>query len=486
MPQGTYARVAPVSVTTTSGSIDVRELIDRSPVQPIQYWTFAVCILIAIMDGYDTSVVGVAGPALIGEGLVDAKSFGYVVSAGLAGFVPGMIVFGPAADRWGRKPLLAIAVLIFAAGSLFTGLSRDFSTLIVARLITGSGIGGAAPCFVSLAAEYSPQRLRTSIVTTLWAGVPVGGILGGMLAARFVTSADWPMLFYVGTVAPLLAVGLLVFTVPESIGYLAARGGKDERIRTILRRISGDAGWLGTTTFSAAQVEAVKPSLGSIFRGGGARMTWALWLAFFCSFGQLVMLSQYAAVLLRMTGMPSAQIGTVFSFFFVGSVLGTLSAGPIMKRLVHTTATIAVLVAAAAGSVLFGFLAGEFVSALIGITIAGFTASAAIGALVALATELYPLSIRATGVGWSLAMGRVGSTVTPLFSTVLLGWGVTQAGYYMVAGLIALVGAASVFTIHLLRSGQRSLPRGALPCRPVRLRAAQPARPGSHDYPPPE
>ncbi len=431
--------------------VDVRELIDRSPLRLVQYWTFATCIFIAVMDGYDTAVVGVAGPALIAQGLVDARSFGYIASAGLAGFVPGMLVFGPAADRWGRKPVLAIAVLIFAAGSLLTGLSGDLPMLLASRFVTGIGVGGAAPCFVALAAEYAPQRVRTTVVTMIWAGVPAGGVLGGVVAARFLDSAGWPALFYFGAVAPILAVALLVFTVPESIGYLAARGGQDERVRSVVRRINGGAAGLETATFVMAPAELVRPSVRSVFEDGRSRMTLALWLAFFCSFGQLVMISQYAAVLLRTTGMPSAQIGTVFSFFFVGSVLGTIAAGPVMKRVTPPKATACLLAVAAAGSVLFGFMAEQFMSALVGITVAGFTASAAIGALVALATELYPLSVRATGVGWSLAMGRFGSSVTPLFSGVLVGWGLTQVAYYFVAGCIALVGATAVLYIHLLR-----------------------------------
>ena len=469
----------------TNETIDVRGLIDSSPVRPVQYWTFAVCVLIAIMDGYDTAIVGVAGPALVAGGLVDAKSFSYVVSAGLAGFVPGMALFGPAADRWGRKAALAVAVVIFASGSLLTGLSDDFAMLIASRFLTGIGIGGAAPCFVSLAAEYAPQRLRTTVVTTLWAGVPGGGVLGGLVAARFLESAGWPALFYFGTAIPVLAVILLVFTVPESVGYLAARGGRDGRIRAILRRIAPAAPGIDTAAFSLVQAGPARSSVLSVLQGGAARVTLALWLAFFCGFGQLVMMSQYAAVLLRTTGMASAQIGTVFSFFFVGSVAGTIAAGPVMKRTAHTTATVALLVGAAAGSVLFGFLAGGFVSALVGITIAGFTASAAIGALIALATELYPLAVRATGVGWSLATGRLGSAVTPLLSGVLIGWGMTQVQYYAVSGCIALVGAAAVFSIHRLRAQEDPAPRGDPSYGAARFRTARPALPGSPDTLPP-
>ena len=238
-----------------SNPVNVRDLVDRSPIRMIQYWTFATCILIAVMDGYDTAVVGVAGPALIAQGLADAKSFGYIASAGLAGFVPGMLVFGPAADRWGRKVMLAAAVVIFAAGSLLTGLSESLSMLLLSRFVTGIGVGGAAPCFVALAAEYAPQRARTTVVTMLWAGVPAGGVLGGVVAARFLGSAGWPALFYLGAVAPLLAVVLLVLTVPESIGYLAARGGQDERVRSIVRRIAGDAAALENATFVTARAE---------------------------------------------------------------------------------------------------------------------------------------------------------------------------------------------------------------------------------------
>ena len=435
-----------------SNPVNVRDLIDRSPIRTLQYWTFATCILIAVMDGYDTAVVGVAAPALIKQGLVDARSFGYIASAGLAGFVPGMLVFGPAADRWGRKLALAVAVVIFAAGSLVTGLSEGLPTLLMSRFITGIGVGGAAPCFVALAADYAPQRARTTVVTVLWAGVPFGGVLGGLVAARFLDSAGWPALFYLGAVAPVAAVGLLVTTVPESIGYLAARGGQDERIRSVVRRIVIDPTGLDHATFVMPQAELVRRSVKSVFENGQARVTLPLWLAFFCSFGQLVMITQYSAVLLREIGMPSAQISTVFSFLFVGSVFGTMSAGPVMKRMSHTKAAAALLVVAAAGSVLFGFMADQFMSALIGITVAGFTASAAIGALVALATELYPISVRATGVGWSLAAGRFGSAVTPLFSGLLVSRGLTQSSYYAVVGCVALLGAGAVLYIHLLKS----------------------------------
>lgn len=251
-------------------------------------------------------MVGVAGPALVSEGLVDAKPFSYVISAGIIGFVPGMLLFGPAADRWDRKIVLAVAVVIFAVGSLLTGFSTDFNMLIVGHLIIGVGVGGASLCFVSLAAEYAPQRLRTMIVTTLWAGVPGGGY--PWRNCRSTASAGWPVLFYFGAVAPIFALLLLMFTVPESVGYLALRGGQDDKTRSILRRISGSNTALATATFRVSQTEAVKSSVKALLREGRVRVTLALWLAFFCSFGITVMISQYTAVLLRTTGMPAAQL----------------------------------------------------------------------------------------------------------------------------------------------------------------------------------
>ena len=430
-----------------SNHIDVRDLIDRSPMGAVQYWIIATCILIAILDGYDTAVVGVAGPALISQGLVDAKSFSYVVSTGIVGFVPGMLLFGPAADRWGRKPVLGTAVVIFATGSLLTAVSGDLPMLFVARLVTGVGVGGASPCLVSLAAEYAPQRLRTVVVTTLWAGVPGGGILGGLVAAHFLQAVGWQGLFYFGAVAPALSLLLLFFTVPESVGFLALRGGRDKQIRSILRRVIGRDVAPDSVAFVVPQNEKVRSSVKSLFAQDQARVTLALWLAFFCSFGTLVMISQYTAVLLHMTGMLSAQVGTVFSFFYIGSVIGTVMAGPTMNRMAHTTATAWGLMSLAISSVLFGFLTGDFLSAVIGITIVGVTAGFGAGALVALAAEFYPLSFRAPGVGWGLALSRVGATLGPLLSGLLVAWGLTNTAYYLVVGFIGAVAASAIFSL---------------------------------------
>jgi AAHS family 4-hydroxybenzoate transporter-like MFS transporter len=433
-----------------SDNINVREIIDASPLRPIQFWVFTVCILVAIVDGFDTAIVGVAGPALISEGLLTAKTFGIILSAGTIGFVPGMLIFGWGADKWGRKPVLLVGIAIFSLGSFWTAHCSSFNELIAARLFTGLGLGGASPCFVSLAAEYAPQRHRTTIITTLWAGVPGGGALGGLVAAQYLASSGWQALFYFGALVPIVAI-LLLLIIPESPSYLALRGGRDKKLRDILIRIAGRDRIPEHVTFTVPGTRVARSSVRSLFSDGQGVVTVSLWVAFFCTFGMTVMISQYSAVLLRMSGMPSSQVGTIFSFFYIGSVVGTVAAGPVMNRMVHTSATLMMLLLAGVSSVVFGFMSTDFLLALIGITLSGITAAAAIGALVALATESYPASIRATGVGSSLAISRLGATCGPLLSGLLVSWNITQAAYYSLVGCIAIIAMAAVLCIHLNR-----------------------------------
>src|SRR5205085_1721863 len=130
----------------------------------------------------------------------------------------------PVSDRFGRKPALVFTTLLFGIFTVLTAAATSFPMLFTYRLIAGLGLGGATPCFITMAAEYAPQKSRAMYVSLLWAGYPLGNSVGGVLTSFLVARFHWPVIFIVaGTPTILLAIAMLAL-LPESLRFLASTG----------------------------------------------------------------------------------------------------------------------------------------------------------------------------------------------------------------------------------------------------------------------
>jgi hypothetical protein len=105
------------------------------------------------------------------------------------------------------------------------------------------------PSFISLTSEYCPRRLRAVIVALLWAGFPLGGFVGGLLASWIIPAYGWHSVFWVGGVLPLLVCIVLIFALPESVGFLVASAAPAERIASLLRQMFPSASVPAGATF---------------------------------------------------------------------------------------------------------------------------------------------------------------------------------------------------------------------------------------------
>src|SRR5882757_9930072 len=158
---------------------DLESLIDRTPFGPSQLRITALCASVAMIDGFGTQSIALAAPQIAADWGLMPAAFGIVFGAGLLGSLLGALSFGALADRIGRKPSLLAAVGIFALASLITPFTTSVPGLILVRLVTGLGLGGALPAVISLTAEYAPRRLRASVVAMMFCGFPLGAVIGG-------------------------------------------------------------------------------------------------------------------------------------------------------------------------------------------------------------------------------------------------------------------------------------------------------------------
>src|SRR6266576_3276882 len=135
---------SPIDVAGAS-PIDVAEFIDRQPVGGFQIRLLLTCAAVLFLDGFDTQAIGYVAPALAKEWGLSKGALGPVFSAGLFGLMIGALLFGPLADRVGRKKIIIFSTLAFGLGTLATALVQDVGMLLAVRFFTGLGLGGAMP-----------------------------------------------------------------------------------------------------------------------------------------------------------------------------------------------------------------------------------------------------------------------------------------------------------------------------------------------------
>jgi MFS transporter, AAHS family, 3-hydroxyphenylpropionic acid transporter len=383
--------------------------------------TLSLCAAAAILEGFDTQSMGVAAPRLIAEFALSSAQSGVIFSAATLGLFVGAAAGGRAADHVGRKQVLSISLLLFGLCSLLTSAASSAESLFVARLLTGLGLGGAMPNFISLSSESAPANRRLSAVTLVMAGMPLGGAMAGLMALSAQWGWSWRWIFVVGGAAPVLLATLMWFSLP-------ARDRREELP-------------MGHAPLRVEGVAAV------LFGPDRAATTALLWTGFF--FTQLVLL-------LMLNWLPSLMIGLGFThtqaslasvcFNVSGSLgailLGRLHAGKRRRQWVVITYAGMALALAAVSAV-----GAEFAIAALACALAGAFIVGAQLILFALAPLYYDFSMRGTGVGAAVAMGRLGSVVGPLFAGGLLARGGGSSTVLLAIVPFVIAGGSAAFAL---------------------------------------
>lgn len=205
---------------TNEQSMDVQQFIDSQPLSLTQKLIIALCFWVVAIDGFDTAAVGFIAPALKDLWQLQSSQLAPLMGAGLFGLMLGALIFGPLADKIGRKPILVGSVFVFGAASLASAYSPDLTTLVILRFITGLGLGGAMPNAITLTSEYCPTLRRSSLVTLMFCGFTVGSAFGGIVSAQLLDVVGWEGILIIGGILPLATLPLLIWLLPESLRFM--------------------------------------------------------------------------------------------------------------------------------------------------------------------------------------------------------------------------------------------------------------------------
>jgi len=164
---------------------------DQTRFGAYQFRVVLLCFIVTAFDGFDTQAIAFTGPALAQAFGIGPRGLAPIVTAGVAGMALGAVMMGPLGDRLGRRLAVLLSTAIFGLFSLLTAHATSVEHLIVLRFLTGIGMGGAAPNVYTLASEFSPTRHRALVMLVAGLGLPVGAIVGGLVAGSVIPAWGW-------------------------------------------------------------------------------------------------------------------------------------------------------------------------------------------------------------------------------------------------------------------------------------------------------
>jgi AAHS family 4-hydroxybenzoate transporter-like MFS transporter len=445
-----------------ASTVDVAAFIDAQPIGGFQIRLLLACAMVLVLDGFDTTAIGYVAPALAREWNLGRGALGPVFSAGLFGLMIGALLFGPLADRIGRKKIIILSTIAFGIGTLVTAFVNDMNTLFVVRLLTGLGLGGAMPNTIALTSEFGPRRRRATMVMVMFVGFSVGAALGGLLAAALIPQFGWRSVFVVGGIAPLVLAPILALRLPESVRFLALTGQANERVAQLLALVNPKSVIASATRFVVDEPALTGIPVKHLFAGGRTLATLLLWVVFFMSLLDIYFLSNWLPTVLNDLGASISAAAAIGSMLQVGGIVGTFALGSVIDRFsFRALALVYFMGLFAVGAI--GQLGHSAVLVTIAIFVAGFCIVGGQIAANALAAGFYPTSVRATGVGWALGIGRVGSIVGPLVGGVLLSLKWSAGEVFVTAACAALCAALAALALSRLAglggSGASDRPR---------------------------
>jgi MFS transporter, AAHS family, 4-hydroxybenzoate transporter len=428
--------------------INVTDVIDRAAVSALQVRIFVLCFVVSMLDGFDTQSIAFVAPSIGHEWGMTPGQFGTVFSATLFGTALGAAVLGRLSDRYGRRRLVSLSVVLFGLATLGCALSRGFSSLVILRVIAGIGLGGAIPNFLAYASEYAPERSRaTIVVVTLW-GFPAGAVLGGLLSSVLITRFGWQAVFCVGGLLPVLLVPLLWWLLPESIRFLTLLRNSSAEVASILRRIDPSRQFIATADYALAEEPPRSRHIRAVFQDGLAPGTILLGGALCVSLLITYLLVNWIPMLFHQIGMPIGDAVLGSSVLNAGGIVGSFLSSRLIDRSRQGVRVMAVCYVLAAFAVAaIGSSGGSRTlimasTCLVGVLLIGTQMS-----LTAYIADFYPSALRATGIGLTQAMGRIGSLLGPLVGGALLVRGVPPLTLFRLGMVPALVAAGALMLL---------------------------------------
>jgi AAHS family 4-hydroxybenzoate transporter-like MFS transporter len=304
------------------------------------------------------------------------------------------------------------------------------------------------PNAMALVSEYSPGKSRVTRMMLISCGFTAGAAIGGFASAALIPSYGWQSVFWIGGLLPVLLALAMLLWLPESIQFMVLRKRPTEQIVRWLRKIDASLQVGENPTIAVTEPQSRGTPVAELFKEGRTPVTLLLWLISFMNLINLYFLSNWLPTLLKDIGYSTSTSVLAGTALQIGGIAGTLTLGLFINRFGFTKVLIACFLSASICVALIGSVATVLPLLVFAVLIAGFCIVGGQPALNALAGTYYPTSLRSTGIGWSLGIGRIGSVIGPLVGGQLIGLQWSNAALFIAAAVPVLISALAMTRLH--------------------------------------
>jgi AAHS family benzoate transporter-like MFS transporter len=425
--------------------IDVQKVADTAKFSGFHRMILFWCVMILVLDGYDLAVVGAALPSIMKQMGVDATKAGFMASSALFGMMFGAIYLGTLADKIGRRLCICVCIGLFSVFTAGAGLTNDPISFSVTRFLAGLGIGGVLPVVTAQMGEFAPSKIRARLVTIVFAGYSIGGILVALTGKGLIEAYGWQAVFFVAGL-PVLFIPFILWTMPESIAFLA-RKQREDALRAVVRKLAPELLIApGDRLVVPQEAMASNAPVAALFARGRAVSTLMIWVAFFTGLFMVYSLSSWLTKLMAMSGY---SLGSALNFvlvFNIGAVCGAVGGGWLGDRFNIKHVLVMFYATGAVSLSLMGYTKATELLFVLVFVVGASTLGTQLLAY-AYAGEFYPGSIRSTGVGFASGIGRLGAIVAPVLIGALVAMKLPLEQNFLAIGFAGLVGTLAVMLI---------------------------------------
>lgn len=363
-----------------------------------------------LFDAMDVGMLSFVIAALHKEWQLSTVEMGWIGSVSSIGMAVGAILFGMMADRFGRKAILILTLLVFSIGSGISAFATGYGIFLVLRFIIGAGLGGELPVASTLVSESVPVEKRGRSVVLLESFWAAGWLLAAIISYFVMPIWGWRVAIFATGLA-----GLYAFYFREGIHESRA--------------------------FKKVARPGLIKTLTTLWRPPYVRSTLMLWIVWF-----MVVFSYYGMFLWLPSVMVLKGFSLINSFGYVlimtlAQLPGYFVAAWLIEKWGRKTVLSLFLLGTAGSALGFGMAASLPMLLTAGMLLSFFNLGAW-GALYAYSPEQYPTIVRSSGSGMAAGIGRIGGIVGPLLVGHLLGanWSVTGIfGIFTASILIAII-----------------------------------------------
>lgn len=430
-------------------------MMNGAKISGLQILTLALCFLVVAADGFDVAAASYVAPLLKREWALAAAQMGPIFGAGLCGLAIGSFLFGPLADRIGRRRVIVLSMLLFAMGSIACGYADSVPSLVTLRFFTGLGLGGAMPAALTLSSEFAPERNRALMVTLMFCGFTLGLAFGGGIAALLIPRFGWQGVFFFGGAAPLVLAPLVWFLLPESLRFMAGKPQYEAEARAVVRRLTGRDDVRLEVVVPGDPLAGATGMAATLFNAHYRSGTLLLWLAFFCTLWVYYQVSSWLPTVITDSGIAVTDAATIGAMMPVGGTIGSLINARLMDRYNPFFVLTASYVVAALSIAQIGVAISHPGWLYLAVFCTGLGLSGAQTGANVLVSGFYTTAARATGVSWALAVGRIGSIVGSVTGGLLLAALATRQAAFLVFAIPAVIAGGAMFvTGRLYKDGR--------------------------------